>query len=55
MKGGEQPMKNNGDLLTGILIGAVIGGMYASQLGTVLPILFGILAVVYGLKVLNLR
>ena len=42
------------DLLTGILIGTVIGGMYSAHLGTVLPILVGTLAVVFGLKFLAL-
>ena len=43
------------DLITGLLVGTVIGGMYSAQLATVLPILMGILVVVYGLKFLGLR
>lgn len=43
------------DLITGILVGTVLGGMYASHLGTLLPILFGLLVVVYGLKFLGLK
>ena len=43
------------DLITGILVGTVIGGMYSTQLGAVLPILFGLLVVVYGLKFLGLK
>ena len=43
------------DLITGILVGTVLGGMYSAQLGTLLPILFGLLVVVYGLKFLGLK
>lgn len=43
------------DLITGILVGTVLGGMYATHLGTILPILFGLLVVVYGLKFLGLK
>lgn len=42
------------DLLTGILIGTVVGGMYSTHLATVLPILVGLLAVVFGLRFLGL-
>jgi len=42
------------DMLTGILIGAVIGGMYAPQLGLLLQIGFGVVVLLVGLKVLNL-
>lgn len=48
-------MKEHGDLITGILVGTVLGGMYGTHLGTVLPILFGLLVVVYGLKFLGLK
>ena len=43
------------DLVTGILVGTVVGGMYSQHLATILPILLGILVVVYGLKFLGLR
>lgn len=43
------------DLITGILVGTVVGGMFSAHLATILPILLGILVVVYGLKVLGLR
>ncbi len=43
------------DLITGILVGTVIGGMYSAHLATILPILLGLLVVVYGLKFLGLR
>ena len=43
------------DLLTGILIGSVIGGMYAEHLGTYIPLLLVILGVVFGLKCLGLK
>ncbi len=42
------------DLLTGVLIGIVIGGMYSVHLGVVLPILVGTLGIVFGLKFLGL-
>ena len=42
------------DLLTGILIGTVIGGMYSTQLAVVLPIVFGALGLVVALKLLGL-
>ncbi len=42
------------DLLTGVLIGTVIGGVYSVHLSTVLPILLGTLAVVFGLKFIGL-
>ena len=43
------------ELLTGVLIGSVIGGMYAEHLATYVPLLVVILAVVFGLKFLGLR
>lgn len=43
------------DLITGILVGTVLGGMYSAHLATLLPILFGLLVVVYGLKFLGLK
>ena len=56
MRGGEEEMKpEHFDLLTGILVGTVIGGMYSAHLGTILPVLLGILVAVYGLKFLGLR
>ena len=47
--------KEHLDLITGVLVGTVIGGMYSTHLATILPILFGLLVVVYGLKFLGLR
>ncbi len=43
------------DLITGILVGTVIGGVYSAHLATILPILVGLLVVVFGLKFLGLR
>ena len=48
MKGGYN------DLLTGILIGAVIGGMYSSHLGLLLQIGFGVVVALVALKVFAL-
>jgi hypothetical protein len=42
------------ELLTGVLIGIVVGGMYSAHLGVVLPILVGILGFTFGLKFLGL-
>ena len=47
-------MKNYNDLLTGILIGTVIGGMYATHLGIVLQVTFGLLVLAFAVKVLGL-
>lgn len=55
LKGGELRMKEHSDLITGILVGTVLGGMYAPHLATILPIAFGLLVVVYGLKFLSLK
>ncbi len=46
-------MKDHGDLLVGILIGAVIAGMYSAQLGLVLQVTFGLLVAVVGLKFIS--
>ena len=51
---GIQMKNEHMDLLTGILIGTVIGGVYSVHLATVLPILLGTLAVVFGLKFLGM-
>ena len=47
-------MKNYPDLLTGILIGTVVGGMYASHLGIILQVAFGLLVLTFAVKVLGL-
>ena len=47
--------KEHIDLITGLLVGTVIGGMFQAQLAPVLPIVLGILVVVYGLKFLSLH
>ena len=52
MKGGH------GDLLIGVVIGAVIGGAYGislSTLTTLVPAFLAIVVLVYGLKFLGLR
>jgi hypothetical protein len=48
MKGGY------GDLLTGILVGAVIGGLFSTHLGLLLQIGFGVVVALVALKVLDL-
>ncbi len=47
-------MKNYNDLLTGILIGTVVGGMYSAHLGIVLQVAFGLLVLAFAIKVLGL-
>ena len=42
------------ELVIGVLIGTVIGGMYTQYLSFLLPVLLGILAVVFGLKFLSI-
>ena len=55
-RGGVKPMKGEHvELLTGILIGTVIGGMYAAHLATYVPLLVVILAVSFGVKLLGLK
>ncbi len=41
------------DLVTGILFGAVVGGMYGTHLGIVLQIAFGVLVLMVLLKVVG--
>lgn len=47
-------MKDYHDVLTGILIGAVVGGMYGTHLGITLQIAFGLLLLAFAVKVLGL-
>ena len=41
------------DFLTGILVGAVVGGIYGTHLGIVLQIAFGALVLMVLLKVVG--
>ena len=43
------------ELVTGILLGVVLGGMYSSHLAMYLPILVGILGLVFLVKFLGLK
>ena len=43
------------ELLTGILIGAVGGHLYGTQLATYIPVLVGILGLVFLVKFLGLK
>jgi len=41
------------ELITGLLLGVVISGMFGTQLATYLPLLVVILGVTFGLKILG--
>ena len=49
MKGGHI------ELITGILVGTVVGGLYGTHLAMYLPVLVGVLGLVFLVKFLGLK